>query len=136
MKHQKQEIRVFHFALLSLLLLASCSNSRKSVKELSKIEQNTKKCISLIKEGREYWQKDSLGKNGYRILLSAEIFNSCNFENLKFEEIRSDLGKPNEVRNYEFGEGDFIYIVGNSSFLIIKVKDSIIIKFRVLTADG
>lgn len=136
MKHPKMSNKLIYFAFFSFFLFTDCSNTKTTARVENEIKKNTINCISLINDGKKYWKNDSLGKNGYRILLVTEVLNNCRFENLKFEEIRTGLGNPTETIENEGGIREFIYRVSYNSHLVIKVQDDTIIKFRVSTTDG
>lgn len=101
-------------------------------------------CKELLKHYSSYWVKDSLGLNGFRVLLAAEFLSSCNFKDSKWSDIAHLMGQANVIRITE-NKTHLRYKLNGiqnkpeqfgNYILEIFVKDDIITTFFVRLVDG
>ncbi len=59
-----------------------------------------------IRANRHYWQRDSIGQNGFRNIFAGAVLEQCHFSGQPWDKWRAILGKP----NYQTVSNDSLYI--------------------------
>jgi hypothetical protein len=90
----------------------------------------------------DFWQQDSLGKNGFRLLAADILKESFVFKDRPWGELYKYLGKANSVSDYGDGCKDYRYFLANPDFYFIQrvfyvyVCNDTIRSVSAVTLDG
>ena len=63
-------------------------------------------CLNYLRDIKKFWERDSIGANGFRLFILEDIIGNCSPIGKKWEDISYYLGKPN--KEYE-NRDCFIY---------------------------
>ena len=78
--------------VVSILFSVSCGSKSLFCQEKNATND---RCLSYLYTYSRYWKLDSLGKNGFRELMSDVVLKECHFKGDKWTDIKKYLGKPN-----------------------------------------
>lgn len=94
-------------------------------------------CGQIHKEVLYYWSSDSLGKNGFRMVV-ADLLVKCKcYIGLNWAEIEKKLGKPNFDEPFDGGRLKTYTLSPEYQYLYILVDEkNIVYKLKIYIRDG
>ena len=139
----KISMNINSWFVLSFIITLQLSCSTSSLKK-TRVSQK-EKCSFFLNQVERYWELDSLGNNGFRLLASEKIQKlECKFEGMFWSDLENILGVPDSEFNLEskkvkrykltnYGPHD---LPGQKYLDIVLDKKLIVHKSRFWTVDG
>jgi hypothetical protein len=113
-----------------ILLIAFFSYVQVGVCYAQKNTNDSSRCIQLLEGYAEYWQKDSIGDNGFRQLAIKNLKLSCKLKGQPWNKYRSYFGKPNKEdhsgtgSSYTYNLTNYVHDKLSNRYLEIEVDST------------
>lgn len=104
-------------------------------------------CLDVIKEYRNFWDNDTLGHAGFRLLVAEKYLKSCDFNGVKWTDLIKVIGKP--IRSFSLEDKSTVYhryiifkassedwATPGNAYLEFDVQNNIIISSHFYYVDG